>query len=458
VVDGGALSWRRQHEVADLTTSSAFTLALLDDTWRWRQRIVEELEFGSSEHLTVTSSFQIEFPPNLVGPFIAGSPAHFAKVLLPLVTREKRPLLRFDVTGPGETQGHLIRRHSIAAIAGEHLGRLAASSAASATITPGLPPGLLEAICVTTPTIFREFTTNHPDIGGAIVAYLSDGLGLPIPHDRAHAWYDEQREVADVLAGTLGEPSDPCSSSEWLFVALPRLEPRPQTIDEVEQLLHRYRRAVLAAKGAGDEPLLLALAEYGRRYELILELEVPLRGPFSVKVSEQRPLDLQRGGWTRQRFGLRAASSFHCEARTTDYAIEIADFEVHDLQGGRVGIPPLEGVRHTKEFLALSSSDPERPAAMIVSLRLRPTRDVRLISAFIAVIAVVAAVVAALVQIDEGFVDALNLLLVPTTFAVTIVLLREQSALAARLQRRWRLTLGLAIAVLWITTLIRLLA
>ncbi len=452
------LSWRRREDVADLTTSSAFTLALLDDTWRWRQRIVEELEFGSSEHLTVTSNFQLEFPPDLIGPFVAGSRARFAKVLLPLVTREKRPLLRFDVTGPGDTQGHLIRRASIAAIAGEYLGRLAASSPARDAVTPGLPARLLEAICVTTPTIFKEFTANHSDIDNAIVAYLSDGLGIPIALDDARRWHEEQQDVADVLAHALREPSDPCSSSEWLLVALPRLDPRPRSTSEVSQLLHRYRRAVLAARAAGDQPLLVTLAEYGRRYELILELEVPLNEPFSVKVSEQRPLNLQRGGWTRQRFGLRDASSFHCEARTTDYAIEIADFEVHDLQGGRVGIPPLEGARYTKEFLALSSSDPERPASMIVGLRLRPTRDARLISALIALIAVVATVVAALVRIDEGFVDALNLLLVPTTFAVTIVLLREQSALAARLQRRWRLALGLAIAVLWLTTLIRLLA
>jgi hypothetical protein len=452
-----ALPWRRPVDVADLTNSSAFTLALLDDTWRWRQRVVEELELGSGDHVRVRSNFQLEFPPDLVRPF-SGPRARWIKVLLPLVTRPKRPLLNFDVEPPqGRGQAHLIRRASIAAIAGEYLGRLVASSPVAREVAPGLPAKLLEAICVTTPTIFAEYEANAPTRDLGLAAYLTDGLGLVVSADDAARWSANQRKVGEVLAAALAEPPDPYSSSEHVLLALPRLEPRPTSVAQIDAVVGAYRDAVLAAERADDYSLLAVLAEYGRRYELILELEAPLDQPFTVRVSEQRPLELRRGGWTTRRFGLRDASGWHFEARTTDHTIEIADFRVHDLAGNPVGIPPLEGARYTKEFLALSSSDPERPATVAIGLRLRPTRDVRYTSFFVAALVWSAAVAALLLPADENaFVDALNLLTVPTTFAVALVLLRDESSLAARLQRPWRIGLGVAITVLWIDLLIRL--
>lgn len=449
------LRWRRVA-VADLTRTTAFTLALLDDTWRWRQRVVEELELSSSDHVLVTSSFQLEFPPQLIDPFLGGSRTSWVKVLVPLVTREKRPLLGFEVAGPGGAPAHLIRRASIAAIAAEYLGRLAASSPARVA-APGLPGPLLEAICVTTPTIYREFEANARDRPEALASYLSDGLGFGVPQREAARWAEEQADVARLLVAALREPASPHSSSEHVLLALPRLEPRPRTVGEIDRLLAGYRRAVLAAAQVDDRALLGALAEYGRRYELILELAAPLDEPFSVKVVEQRPLELRRRGWTSHRFGLRDASSFHFEARATDLTIELADFSVHDLEGRPIGIPPLEGARYTREFLALSSSDPDRPAAVEVGLRLRPTRDVRITRTFVAALAWAAALAAVLVPADASFVEVLNLLSVPTTFAVALVLLREESSLALRLQRPSRLALLVAIAVLWTVEILRLL-
>lgn len=457
MTDVYAPPWRRPVDVADLTNSSAFTLALLDDTWRWRQRVVEELELGSGDHVAVRSNFQLEFPPELVRPF-TGPRARWAKVLIPLVTRPKRPLLGFHVEGPrGTGHAHLIRRASIAAIAAEYLGRLVLSSPAGRRVAPGLPGKLLEAICVTTPTIFSEYEANAPNRELGLAAYLTDGLGFVVSASQAARWDETQRRVAETLAGALAEPRDPYSSSEHVLLALPRLEPRPTSVAQIDALVAAYGSAVLAADEADDYSLLVALAEYGRRYELIVELEAPLDEPFTVRVSEQRPLELRRGGWTTRRLGLRDASGWHLEARSTDHTIEIAAFRVHDLTGNAVGIPPLEGARHTKEFLALSSSDPERPATIAIGLRLRPTRDVRFTSFFVAALVWSAAIAALLLPADEGaFVDALNLLTVPTTFAVALVLLRDESSLAARLLRPWRVGLGVAIAVLWIDLLVRL--
>lgn len=460
--------WRRRRaaiarrraplDIVDLTNDSAFTLALLDDTWAWRHRLVEELDLGSSDHVEVTSSYQLEFPPELVAPYIGDRNARYVKALVPITTREKRPLLRFSVTGPGFTQAHLIRRVAIAAISADYLSRLVASSPARAEAAAGLTPKLLEAVCITTPAIFREFLANHPTHPGAVAAYLSDGLGFAIDSRMARRWAEQQADVGATIAAALREPPDSCSSAEQVILALPRLEPRPRDVAEVDAVLVRYRRAVLAAAQARDRSLLVALGDYGRRYELILELEAPLDEPFTVKMSEQRPLELRRRGWTYQRSGLRDARGYHFEARVNDHSMEIAAFSVHDSAELPVGIPPLEAARFTSESLALYSSDPERPSIIVIGLRLRTTADVRATLAFVAVLAWMAVAAAVIIRPEDesNLVDALNLLTVPTTFAVALVLFREATSLSARLQRYGRVLLALAIALLWSIELGRL--
>ena len=449
---------RRPLDVVDLTNDSAFTLALLDDTWAWRHRLVEELDLGSSDHVEVTSSYQLEFPPELVAPYIGDRNARYVKALIPITTREKRPLLRFSVSGPGFSQAHLIRRGAIAAISADYLSRLVASSPAKAEAAAGLDPKLLEALCITTPAIFREFVANHATPSEALAAYLSDGLSVPIDARTAARWAEQQADVGATIAAALREPPDGCSSSEQVVLALPRLEPRPRSVAEVDAVLLRYRHAVLAAAQARDRSLLVALGDYGRRYELILEIEAPLDEPFTVKMSEQRALGLQRRGWTYQRSGLRDARGYHFEARVNDHSMEIAAFTVHDSAGLPVGIPPLEAARFTSESLALYSSDPERPSTIVIGLRLRPTTDVRVTLAFVAVLAWMAVAAAVIITPEDqnNLVDALNLLTVPTTFAVALVLFRESTSLAARLQRWGRVVLGIAIALLWTIELGRL--
>lgn len=62
-----------------------------------------------------------------------------------------------------------------------------------------------------------------------------------------------------------------------------------------------------------------------------------------------------------------------------------------------------------------------------------------------------------LVPGGQDLVGALGVLTLPTTFAVALVLIRDQSSLAARLQRRTRFVLSAAIGVLWVVALVRLL-
>jgi hypothetical protein len=447
----------RPVDAVDLTNSSEFTMLLLDDTRAWRQRLIEQLEFGSGDHVRVTSSYQIEIVSGLAERFLESSGAGRIKALLPLTTRSKRPLLDFDLNGPGNEDAHLMMRRSIAAIQTEYLRRLAASSPPHVrqALEDGIPDSLLEAICVFTPAVFEAFAAGV-EIREALRIYLSDGLGYPVSNTAVANWYGAAQEAGAHLVVSLDEPAEPHSSSELVLLALPLMEPRPPSLEEAESVVYRYRDAVLAAFTAGDSSFLSVLAEYGRRWEVIVEAELPLDEPVTMQLVESRPLGLTGRGWTRQVVALGDARSGHIEARVLDSTVTIDDFTVTDLHSELVAIPPLESARRTNEALSLYSSDLDRPYYVEVGLRFRSVPYVRHTISLIATITWLA-VLAALFVDHNQLVSALALLTVPTTFAATLVGIREQTPLAAKLQSAARLNLGASIAVLWTVALVRLL-
>lgn len=92
---------RRQHvDWVDLSLDSAFTMALLDDTWAWRQRLVINLRFIAPSHIGVESAYQIELPPELLQDFALPASVKSVRALVPLTTRPKELLLNFDLRGP----------------------------------------------------------------------------------------------------------------------------------------------------------------------------------------------------------------------------------------------------------------------------------------------------------------------------------------------------------------------
>lgn len=325
-----------------------------------------------------------------------------------------------------------------------------------ATVTETHQP-LLEGICVFTPGVAEAFDALHDRPLPGLVAYLSDGLSFAVSEQDVCKWSKWQDEAASTLASALREPPRPYSSSERVLLALPMMEPRPTSSDDVDHVVKRYVTAIRHLQEADDQPLLDALADYGRRWEVIVETVVPLGEPSTVTLLEDRPLGLQRDGSCTQRVVMGDARSFHLEARVTDHTVEIADFQVHDLDGEILGVPRLEAARQTSESLALYSSQPDRPFHADVTLWLRPVTEVRATAWLVLGLAWLAVLGAWLVPGGQDLVGALGVLTLPTTFAVALVLIRDQSSLAARLQRRTRFVLSAAIGVLWVVALVRLL-
>lgn len=444
---------RRAPERVDLSETAAFFLALKRDR-EWRDRLVADLQFGRRNFVRLSSAYQINFPPGLLGPFVDLGRTRRANLLLPLTTREKRPLLNFRVSGPSGGPATVTSRPSIAGLQKLNLTALVDEGSAWQELTPLIDEDLWESICLFSPTLFEDvfLEKRKGKFVPALADYLSRGLHFHVSEEAVLRWREKTKEAADRLIQWLGEPPEPLSSSEEVLLAIPEMERLPASIPEVDQVVDRYVEAVLTAHDHREAALLEALAEYGRRYELIVEVELPLLEPSRVRVEEDLPFrfaPLTMQSWVEQTIALGDARSAHLEARIEDPIVEFRSDSprVRDL-AGHDGSGWLEAVRVSREAVALYTSAPERPRYLKISVRLGVVWYV-MATGLVLTLVNLAGVFIALSLGSNDLAGALAVVVVPTTVAATFALVREQTALANRLQAASRVALAVSAIALW---------
>jgi hypothetical protein len=497
----------------DLSDKLELTAALLSDPHAWRHRVVEEVTITTTLHYQVWRSYQVLLPDEIVRPFLFGAPGvERVRVLLPVATLPKRQLLAFHLLGPDGSPHCLETRKSTAGVEAYYLLRLAEQIGVSDTVLKGLPEELLEAICLFMPGTYQEKVSSKGDT--AVANYLEEGLEFALSSDDLATARKYARLAGGLLATALGEDRDPLSSAENILLALPLVEPRPGNRDETLTLVHDYwwsvtlieeearARAAAAmeqARRTKDEEeakrlaaeeeakvrgLLSAIARYGRRFDAMTEAELPIAAPALLKISDERPLlengrpqpghprgvDVRDKGpfsrlWARlshiagaQWFGHRAimdeASSYHLQLRVADPAAELDAFKIYDPDAEQpLGIPVFEGVRETDELLALYTSHRERPRQAVIWAYVRATPDVLVTSLVVVGPAWTVAIYSLFGLADP---DHFAVLAVPTTFAIALLQIREQTPLGSSLQRGAKLAMLAGLVALWIVVLGRL--
>jgi hypothetical protein len=443
----------RTPERVDLSETAAFFLALKRDQ-EWRDRLVADLQFGRRNYVRLSSAYQINFPPGLLEPFVDLRRTRRANLLLPLTTREKRPLLNFSVSGPAGGPATVTSRPSIAGLQKLNLTALVDEGSAWRELAPLIDEDLWESICLFSPTLFEDvfLKRRKEKLVPALVDYLSSGLHFQVSEDDVLRWRTRTKEAAGRLVEWLGEPPDPFSSSEEVLLAIPEMERLPASIPEVDEVVDRYVEAVLIAHNHREAALLEALAEYGRRYELIIEVELPLLEPSRVRVEEDLPFrlpPLAMQSWVEQTIALGDARSAHLEARIEDPAVEFRRDppRVREL-AGHDGSGWLEAVRVSREAVALYTSAPERPRYLKIAVRLGVVRYL-MATCLILILINLAGIFFALSLSSGDLAGALAVVVVPTTVAATFALVREQTALANRLQAASRGALAASTVALW---------
>lgn len=292
--------------------------------------------FEGAAHVRVTSSYEVDFAPDLIGSVADLDVHERANLLLPLATRDKQTLLNLEIAGPGGAPAHLLSRASIAALEAQYIGALVDTSRECARLRTGLVEALIEAVCAFTPGYYKEVRRDCGDDEAlALLRYLSSELGpnVELKREDVDRWRKLTRASAELLSKHAESLPAGTSASEELLLAVPRVDPAPRAVAEIDDLVCGFVDAVALADEIGDDLLLRTLAEYGRRDELIVEVEVPLLEPPTIKVSEDRPLSPSRRGWVTQTFPLGGARSAHLEARVADPNVVIDDtggFEIRD--------------------------------------------------------------------------------------------------------------------------------
>jgi hypothetical protein len=446
----------------DLTENAAFFRVLLSDTLAWRQRLVEHFTFGSAEHVRVSSSYQCEFPPELLRPFLrchdARFPVEAVSALVPITTRPKQAMLGFDCSAPEDQFAPVSRRSDAAALQAGYVRELIATSPAAEVLDGPLSEDLIEAIGAFTPGRYKRIWDDEKDRRRSIAKYVEQGLKVRLCDASLGASLTECDSAAEVLTRVLDERPAPMSSSECVLLALPNMRNPPTSDETIAALVRRYARAIRLADAAGDTAVLQAIADYGRRWELIVEVTVPVGRPWRIRVEEDRPLDWVEGK-PRQVLALGDAQSVHFEVGVTDPTVSLKEGSYRLVDHHDQDVPRwlVEDVRDTKETLSLYTSEPRRePYYATLEFAFTRPSYVQLTAVSLTVLLFVAAALAFFVD-DGALVEKLAVLTVPTTFAAALLFLREQTPLGARLDTGRRRLLGVATVGLWTVAIGRLL-
>jgi hypothetical protein len=406
----------------DLTGNKDVTVALLADPSAWRVRVVEQIDVDSPVSVLRRRSLQCAPLRPVLRELLRG-PDREALLVLPYALVPKGPLLDFDVTGPGGSAAFLVQRVDIAT---REIALLDAMATAAGLPLPPAARVVVEAALGYTEVQWREF---RPEI----VEYLAEGTGRDVSSPDLHEWSAISREVGTLLApfSDLPEPLD--SAVENPALVVPSLV--AGGYDAVGEALDAYRALVRQAALRPDEttgPFLRTLVRYGTHYDLMAVTRVPLDEPFLVKIADRRPVRLSpvlNDG--EQSVALRDARSNHIALRVTDPNARLSKVEAttpdrEDLAYGAFT------ARSTAQVYAFYAFEPDRDEHIALRFRVSTLRRLQLVP-YAVVLALLVLSVAILV-FDPSRRDV-ALVAAPATFAASILLAREPSALGSRLRR-----------------------
>ena len=474
------------------------TLPLLLQPDEWRLRAVEQLSVRSARVGVRRRSLHVNPLGVLLGREVSDD-VESAYVLLPVVMMTKRPLFGFNIA-VDDKPAYLVHRRATAEIEAGHVRALAEREGVA---TDDLTDAVLAAICEFTPAPWERFRRTYSfRPRRALRRYLEEGLS-PLTDNssgdslltrlrtavrgaiqerfpalasrsahverRARAPLrikDEQfaelrassQQTGRLLRQALGEGSSATSSADEPLLVAPLLADRGdvQSVDDLLRAITSLgtfvNRLVAVANGPRRSLTLRTLADYGRRWQSMVWCEVPLRRPFVVTTEHQVPLGfgplLPRA---RQPFDLSDARSNHVTLEVAVENVDIGAVQLRGVDGKQTERTLASGLRKSREHWGLYTSERDRDRRGVLRLSLRAPLAIRIPTWTIHALTWVA-VGLTIVSLDRGTLttDDLAVLVVPTTFAASLLLTRERNSLAYRIQRLSRVGTALAIAALWI--------
>ena len=120
----------------------------------------------------------------------------------------------------------------------------------------------------------------------ALVAYMTADLELAIDETRVRRWLAELEPARLLLTEALAEGEDAESSSECMLLAIPFMPSRPDDLATIDELVCAFAKAVQVMPVPARE----VLAEYGRRWEAIVDTKLPAGHPCFCQTPGTAPM------------------------------------------------------------------------------------------------------------------------------------------------------------------------
>lgn len=420
----------------DLSSNLDVTCALVADPWAWKVRVVEQIDVDSPESTFRRRSLQCAALRPVIAD-AAGLPvdkgegaAARALMVVPIAPIPKGPLLDLDIEGPGGTPAFLVQRADIASR--EALFIVSASTRLGVDVPPAVA-ALIEAALGFTEAQWARF---RPDIE----TYLKRGLEASYDDSVADACLELAEEAARILDPFTEVPSPLDSAVENPALVVPTLVAEHAVpMSEVVITLTEYVEWLATLEGMSKlggasaeqaETVLEALVDYGSYYDLMAIVDAPLDEPFLIKVSDRRPLHLSPINSGEQSVVISDARSNHVVLRVTDPNARLSHVRARSVAKDGDAYGTFTS-RESPQVHSSYAFEEDRDYRMVLTFRVAMLRRLQAVPYALAMLLVVIA--AGVVGLRPAPRD-LALAVAPATFAASVLLAREPSALGSRLR------------------------
>lgn len=440
--------------LVDLTDSVRLTCALLAKPLEWRARAVEQITVDRASFAMSRRSLQAQ----PLRPFVDAldldrrrrrtcERASRARLVLPVGPMTKGPLLDFDVEGPEGRPAHLLQRGAIA-----YRERCLLEDYAR---TAGLPipsnvVDVVEAIVGFTEGPWQAIGKRRwRGARRSLRAYLEQGIE-PVPDAGT---IDELVDLSLRSGRTLARlaVTDPLSATSLPALVVPQLLLNGVFSDLADatsalRSLAVFLEDMLAASDPVEptaaNDFLESFADYGRAFDAMVLVEVPLDDAFLMKTSERRPLGMRVvRNRAVQQIVIADARSNHVVLKMGDPSATLGKVEATGATNGlAVG---AFTARRTQEVHSFYAYEPDRDYRVALEIKLRSPWNLRLVPYGLAMLlAAIAFVVWSEPPEDVALVSVAG----PAALAASILLTREQTSLGRRLRRFSSVMVALALA------------
>jgi hypothetical protein len=380
------------------------------------------------------------------------------RIVLPVASLPKGPVIDFDVTVGGQP-AHMLPRLEIADLEAAFLQQLANEAALPADATVWR---LLPLVCGFTSGPWDQVIADFTDVEHALLPYLNDGVGEGVTAALAQEWLETVAPAGQIVRTTLASPGDPRSAVENPVLCVPDILAAGIADDlaSVTPVLRAYSELLRAAsrEAASSESrtaasdFLLVLSDYGSFWDLMVSAVVPLDDAFVVKTHERRTLQIagrpKRG---QQSVVLADARTNHITLRLGDPNVELTDVVLKDTDGEDLGFLLAAAGEQDPEVFSFYVSDPERDFRGVIDFGLQPTGPVRTIGwVFCGIVIAPLAVLLTRGHVGSG---ELGVLVVPSTFAASLLLVRDPSSLGRSIRQAQTYLLAFSLTLLWLVVL-----